>query len=92
MLSIINTFEQRNTQIPVEIPVVLTEEYANRHQRQWEGFLSSFTPDDHSIADFPKVIETIRIFLAPLLLSTANKELFDLTWKAGSKMWIAENR
>lgn len=66
--AISNTFEQRNTRIPREIPSALTEEFATQKQIQWASFLKKNLIEDAPTSLFD-VIQVIARFFNPLVNS-----------------------
>ena len=89
--AIINTFNNRNTSIPEELPVVLSDNYAKEKAQQWKAFLDTFNPGKDEIQDFKKVLKQLREFLMPVVYSTAKKEKFDLNWTAGRGWYSKED-
>ncbi len=71
-----NTFKQRNTPIPKQMPIALTKEYAVQKQVQWAAFLKK-----SQIADAPpnllRVIEKLQAFFDLVIRS---EQLRDLQW------------
>jgi predicted nucleotidyltransferase component of viral defense system len=78
------TFDGRRTQVPRELPIALTPEFATMPGKssQWAGFtrrlLRSTPPPDLSA-----VIRAIADFAGPLLLAVAHGERFVGTWPPG---------
>ena len=62
--ALLNTFENRNTEVPDEIPIGLSEEFANNTNVQWKGFLKRSGMDN--LVDLMEVIERLGKFLLPL--------------------------
>ncbi len=88
--AIINTFNNRATPIPKELPVVLSNSYAETNDKQWKAFLNTFNPGESERKDFPDVLSRLREFLMPVVNAAANGEQFDLRWEAG-KHWSTKN-
>lgn len=69
-----NTFRQRNTSFPVQIPTCLSDEFALQKQVQWMAFLRK-----SQIADTPQhlleVIQRLRVFFEPILEKREKPEL-----------------
>jgi hypothetical protein len=75
------TFARRRTAVPRELPIALTQEFAEipGKPEQWAGFtrrLVAATP----APDLPQVIATIASFGGPVLRAIARGELFSKTW------------
>ena len=65
------TFARRRTPLPTELPIGLSDHFANdpAKQQDWKKFLGKATPDDHRpLAD---VITTLRAWLWPVLQRAA---------------------
>jgi predicted nucleotidyltransferase component of viral defense system len=87
--AITETFNNRETSIPNELPIALTTQYAKDNQKQWEGFLNTFNPNTTGIANFSSVINSLREFLFPVLLASALDEIFDRNWSCAQSAWVA---
>lgn len=63
-----NTFERRGTEIPKDLPLALTDEFAsdNQKQIQWKAFLNRNSLDGISF-DLPEIMGKIKKFLEELL-------------------------
>jgi len=81
--AIINTFENRVTPVPKELPVVFADSYAESNSQQWKAFLNTFNPGENESKDFLDVLSRLREFLMPVVNATAKREQFDLYWGAG---------
>ena len=79
--AIINTFENRATPVPKELPVVFADSYVESNGQQWKAFLNTFNPGENESKDFPDVLSRLREFLMPVV--NAKREQFDLYWGAG---------
>ena len=82
------TFRHRQTPLPPEPPLPLTEAFANDRgkQTQWSAFvrkgqLASMVP---SLAD---VIDSLHQFLMPPTRALVDGEAFGMQWKAGGPWW-----
>lgn len=85
--SIRTTFENRNTSIPVETPLSLSDAFAEEKQRQWRAFIRR---DDVDVEpDFTKIIATLRDFLLPVLDAARSDVDFGATWKP-AKHWTTK--
>jgi hypothetical protein len=78
------TFERRGTNIPIEHPIVFTEEfYANPDkQMQWQAFLRTSKLEDANL-ELQEVINDIEQFLLPPLNVVAGNDSFTKKWNAG---------
>ncbi len=85
--AIINTFTSRKTVIPNDVPVGLSDDYANVKKEQWQAFLNTFNPDHPEVHDFIYIIRTLRGFFVPILGAISKGRSFDLHWTAGNQ-WI----
>jgi predicted nucleotidyltransferase component of viral defense system len=81
------TFERRGTNIPIERPIVFTEEfYANQEKQvQWQAFLRSSKLEDTKL-QLHEVIDDIEKFLLPPLNAVAGNNSFTKKWIAGG-LW-----
>jgi hypothetical protein len=57
-----NTFKQRNTQLPEQMPIALTSEFAAQKQVQWKAFLRK-SQINNAPNDLSEVIDRIKVFL-----------------------------
>ncbi|RLC90014.1 MAG: hypothetical protein DRI37_02525 [Chloroflexi bacterium] len=82
------TFERRRTQIPKDIPVALSDEFAADEEKdtQWRAFQKRTQSADQG-ADFPLVINELRSFLIPPLQDVVSGESFSLLWEEGGP-WV----
>ena len=86
--SIAATFARRQTEVPRELPLALTREFAEipGKSAQWAGFtrrlIGGVSPP--GLAD---VIDTIAEFAGPVLLAIARDERFGGTWRPGGP-WL----
>jgi Nucleotidyl transferase AbiEii toxin, Type IV TA system len=80
------TFARRETPVPTELPVALTEAFATEKQAQWVAFLRrteiALAPDP-----LPEIQARIASLVAPVLQSLSSQTTFDLTWPPGGP-WI----
>lgn len=82
------TFKQRQTPLPEDIPLALTDAFASSadKQIQWQGFLKR-NRNTGLPSEFPEVISVLRNFLMPLLLAMTKNQMFakqwcsDMSWK-----------
>jgi len=80
--AIVRTFQQRNTVIPKETPVGLSNAFAAEKQSQWQAFLKR-TRIDTEPETFLEVIQILNTFLIPLLQASAKGEWIAAIWKPG---------
>lgn len=77
------TFDRRNTSIPIETPLALTEEFATDSQKlkQWKAFLNrtGLTVEE----DLSEVTAFIASFVLPPLQALTHGIPFNDTWSAG---------
>ncbi|MBN4057138.1 nucleotidyl transferase AbiEii/AbiGii toxin family protein [bacterium AH-315-J21] len=80
------TFERRDTQIPDDIPLALSDEFANSVDKnnQWKAFINRNSLDDTGL-DFPQLVKALREFLLEPLHAAAG-EPFDCKW-IDNKHW-----
>jgi len=80
------TFARRNTDIPHEIPVALTEEFSSSPDKvtQWQAFLRRSKLEDRSV-EFSQIVNELSQFLMPPAIAAANNEAFDRKW---ANKWI----
>lgn len=84
-----NTFERRSTDIPEDLPLALTDEFASNNQKQiqWKAFLNKSGLNDTSI-DLAEIVSGIRIFLKDPLKAAEQRNAFDLNWNGfGDWKW-----
>ncbi len=69
--AILNTFGERQTDIPREIPSALTDTFANQKQVLWTGFLKKNQIEDapQSLID---VIQILKKFFYPIIYTSVN--------------------
>jgi len=75
------TFNRRNTKIPENTPLALSDELANDRDKiiQWKAFINRNNLDHFGI-DFPQLVKALRNFLLPPLHSVTHEEPFKCTW------------
>jgi hypothetical protein len=83
-----STFERRQTPVPVELPLALTETFALDATKgmQWAAFLARSGVVDTALS-LPKVVSVIRSFLAPLLETVMSKSMDAGSWKKPGGPW-----
>jgi predicted nucleotidyltransferase component of viral defense system len=77
------TFNRRRTVIPSDTPPALTDEFSGNEDKiiQWKAFLKRNKLED--TAELSKVVQNLRQFLLPPLLSAAKNEIFNKSWYSG---------
>lgn len=84
------TFKRRKTDIEVD-PIALSLEFASDPQKQvqWNAFYAKLKVDtkDENRPSFAEIIEKLRIFIRPLLLSLAERRSFNQQWRHKSFNW-----
>ncbi len=77
------TFERRNTALPTEIPLALTDSFSEDRTKktQWDAFIrkNRLEVEDKKISD---IAGLLRDFLIPPLFAMANREEFNMIWPA----------
>jgi hypothetical protein len=78
------TFKRRKTDLPVGIPLALSEEFAGDadKRKQWKGFLARNRLDATGL-DLSEVVEYLRLFLMPLLTAVSQQKEFNASWSNG---------
>jgi predicted nucleotidyltransferase component of viral defense system len=82
--AIAQTFTARNTLIPQEIPVALSDTFVQEKEALWEAFLNRINPERS--VQLESVIADLTALLFPVLQATAEGAQFSLNWGAG-KTW-----
>ncbi|MBC8457910.1 MAG: nucleotidyl transferase AbiEii/AbiGii toxin family protein [Deltaproteobacteria bacterium] len=82
------TFDRRNTVIPTETPIALSDEFAKDQYKatQWKAFLMRNRLEDPGIA-LPLVVDEFRNFLIPPLIAAATGDVFNQSWSVGGP-WL----
>jgi predicted nucleotidyltransferase component of viral defense system len=88
--AIMNTFNRRNTPIPKETPIGLSETFASANQTQWQAFLQR-THVESAPEVFSDISRMLRIFLVPPLQACASDTKFEGEWKPGGP-WKLEKQ
>ena len=82
-LALAATFERRQTPLPSEMPLALTNEFGDDRQkgRQWAAFVGRIRSADHT--DLSEVIDGLRAFLWPALQAAAKGDRWPRQWEPG---------
>lgn len=83
-----STFERRETSLPTEPPMALTEKFVEEpgKKRQWQAFAHQVGRSDLKLRD---VIDRLRNFLLPVLRAASEKTTPPGIWSPGGA-WTAE--
>ena len=78
------TFTRRGTQIPIDIPIVLSESFAENpdKSRQWQAFLQRTGLEERG-AELSQVITELQLFLIPPILAASKGEALTQSWVDG---------
>lgn len=81
------TFSHRQTDIPTDFPVGLTDVFAEDVQKttQWQAFLSRISVDNRT--KFKEIVDDLRAFLGPPLFAARRNESLQKSWNDGGP-WI----
>jgi hypothetical protein len=74
-----NTFQQRKTKMPGDIPRGLDDPFAIEKQKQWQAFLAR-TGIETAPKMFLDVVQILRSFLIPVIQSSVKSEQFIGKW------------
>jgi hypothetical protein len=80
--AIINTFNARYTDLPVDVPIALRQEFALQQKMQWKSFLGQYPKPYEELQDFTVVINYLQKFFSPLLLAIRNGYTFNENWSS----------
>ena len=82
------TFSRRETEIPKDYPVGLSDVFAEDRDKitQWQAFLRRGPSDDDNM-NLRVVIDNLRIFLGPPLFAACKNESLGQSWHPGGP-WI----
>lgn len=84
--AIFATFQRRNTILPRETPVGLSDAFAAENQTQWQAFLqrTHIETKPKSLSD---VIQILNLFLTAPMFTSAVSDNFEGIWKSGGP-WV----
>ena len=80
--AIVNTFRQRKSEIPVEIPIGLRDDFAVENQPQWQAFQQR-TQMETGQKSLKNVVQTLNQFLLPPIRTSSIGSGFKAIWKPG---------
>ena len=75
-----STFRKRNTEIPSERPLSLSDEFAQTSQSLWTNFLNKMELENNQVTDFQDVIEKIWAFLQHPIQASIHKTKSTHNW------------
>ena len=86
------TFSSFGRSLPSETLHAFSEEFASSREKQtqWAAFLRRIKYSNPSIT-FARIVESIRVFLQPLMVAISAGDPFDLVWLPGGP-WLPEAR
>jgi predicted nucleotidyltransferase component of viral defense system len=82
------TFKRRDTEIPRETPLALTEEFGRDGAKsaQWKGFVRK-SGLEQGVPEFLDILSHLREFLLPLLKAASGAAPIPKSWSAGGS-WV----
>lgn len=80
------TFARRETPLPAERPVGLTDEFASASDTRWKAFLRTNDLDDVPF-DLPEVSALLHAFVSPVLDDAAGRSATARRWIPG-RGWV----
>jgi len=86
-----NTFKNRKTPIPKELPSALTAEFARNRQKDWEIFLKRSGLRISEYPSFQEVISVIHVFLWPIVVALSDGKTFKGRWTTGG-LWNTSSK
>ena len=78
------TFKQRKTEYTE--PIFLSANFVQQKQSQWMAFRKRLGNEDYIQEKFEGVVESLKLFLEPILLALKNEIEFKAQWKL-SRQW-----
>jgi predicted nucleotidyltransferase component of viral defense system len=87
------TFQRRQTEIPLVVPLALTQEFSNDPQkrRQWQAFVKKSNLDNHG-AELDQVTEELKKFLLPAVEALRASEPLRMSWPKNGPWTRAKNQ
>jgi len=78
------TFARRGTQIPIDVPIALSEAFAEDPGKttQWQAFLRRTGLEERGV-ELSQVIIELRLFLIPPILAVSKGEALTKSWVDG---------
>jgi predicted nucleotidyltransferase component of viral defense system len=82
--SLSTTFERRNTEIPIDLPLALTPAFVDVEGKraQWSAFVRRIR-SSAAAEELADVIEVIAVFLGPVLTAAAGDQRYPFRWRPG---------
>jgi hypothetical protein len=87
------TFRRRNTEIPHETPLALTEEFGRDTAKsvQWKGFVRK-SGLEQGVPEFLDVLSHLREFLLPVLNAASMAAPVPKNWSAGGSWMLGKSK
>jgi predicted nucleotidyltransferase component of viral defense system len=84
MRAINTTFERRQTPLPQSVPVALTAEFSEKHDKikQWQAFVRR-NRLEVDVAGLPGAVAELSVFLSPLLQAAVEGHPVSAIWEPG---------
>lgn len=79
------TFQRRNTSIPTNVPLAMTDEFAHNEDKlvQWSGFIRKGGLDEHKYSQLPEILALLKDFLLPVMKAAGNNTDIPHQWPKG---------
>lgn len=86
------TFRRRETEIPIETPLALTDEFSRDNVKtvQWKAFVRKNDLEE-GLPELPRVILFLQKFLIPVIESASGNSPVPQAWNSGGP-WVDEQR
>lgn len=82
------TFRNRKTELPLGLPLPLTDGFASLKQSNWQQFMRGVIQGDIAPTNFSDILDALRKFLIAPLDASVQGEQFLFQWKAGHS-WVS---
>lgn len=79
--ALLRTFQNRDTELPMETHVIFLPEFAENKTAQWNAFTRKVKRQNY--ADMKQVISIIKKFFLPILAASQQGIPFERKWKSG---------
>ena len=83
--AILNTFNNRNTIVPQNLAVAISEQWVNDQDIQWRAFINKSHMDEKDFPNFPNVFSEIVEFINPVLIKTSQGKSLIAHWEHSSQ-------